>query len=396
MWATVIDSLLLGAAAVLLIPVTTVAIQVACSFFAQRTTSSGLLGDRASAAIIIPAHNESTAIQRTLTSVNKQMKAGDRLVVVADNCTDDTAEVARSLGAAVVERKDPSKNGKAYAIEAGIKFLGATGERSVVVFVDADCILGLGTLDRLVQTCSVEDAPIQGRDVVNSAGRGDIRQRISTFAWRVKNEVRPLGNRALGLPCLLMGTGMAVPYHILQRIDLATDHITEDIALSVHCALLDRAPLYCPEAIVSSEFAPSQSGRDAQKSRWVHGHLATIAEFVPVLVNEGARRCQPVLWAIAADLMVPPLGLLGAGTLGLNALTILWWFAGGGWPPLLLAALVLLLSILTLGIAWVRSGRDLIALSEFAALPSYVMKQLLIGKQFFAGQRSGWIRSERK
>lgn len=395
MWATLIDFLLLGAAAALLVPVIAVALQVACSLIPHRPTSR-LSPGRESAAIIIPAHNESTAIQRTITSVNKQIKGGDRIIVVADNCADDTAEVARSLGAEVVERKDPSKNGKAYAIEAGIKFLGSTGERSVVVFVDADCILGPRAVDRLVHACSVEDTPIQGRDVINRSGGGDIRQRISTFAWRVKNEVRPLGNRALGLPCLLMGTGMAVPYHILQRLDLATDHITEDIALSVNCALLGRPPLYCPEAVVSSEFASSQSGRDAQKSRWVHGHLATIAEFVPILVNEGARRWQPVLWAIAADLMVPPLGLLGAGTLGLNVLTILWWIAGGDWLPLLLAAIALLVSVLTLGIAWFRSGRDLIAPSELAALPSYVMKQLAISKQFFVGHRSGWIRSERE
>lgn len=395
MWTTIIDFLLLGAAAALLIPVITIALQVVCSFVPHCPTRRSSRA-RESAAIIIPAHNESTAIEQTLASVKAQMRPGDRLIVVADNCTDDTADVARSLGAAVVERKDPSKNGKAYALEAGMRFLWATGERSVVVFVDADCILGGRALDKLVRACSFEDAPIQGRDVMNRAGRGDIRQRISTFAWRVKNEVRPLGYRALGLPCLLMGTGMAMPSHILRRINLATDHITEDITLGVRCALLGRAPLYCPEAIISSEFAPSDTGRDAQKSRWIHGHLATILEFVPVLVKEGARRRQPVLWAIAADLMVPPLGLLGAGTLGLNVLTILWWFAGGGWAPILLAAIVLLLSILTLAIAWVRSGRDLIALSEFAALPLYVMRQLVIGKQFFTGHRSGWIRSERK
>ena len=395
MLATLIDVLLLATAALMLISVTTLALQIACSLIPSRRDGRSL-HPRPSTAIIIPAHNESLMIQPTLASVRAQMSAGDRLIVVADNCTDDTADVSRSLGAEVTERNDASRIGKAYALDAGLKFLLATGERSVVVFIDADCILGVGALDTLVQVCTEEAAPVQSRYLMTTLGLDGIRQRMSAFAWRVHNDVRPSGYHALGLPCMLTGSGMAFPIHVLKRLDLATGHITEDTVLAVRCALLGHTPVYCREAIIASQFAPSAAGRKAQTTRWVHGHLAAIGEFVPALLREGARRRDPMLWAMAADLAVPPLGLLGAGIVGLNALTILWWLVTSSWVPASLAAAALLLGILALGIAWLQSGRDLIAWTEFAAIFPYALKQLEIAGQFLAGRRSGLLYSERK
>jgi cellulose synthase/poly-beta-1,6-N-acetylglucosamine synthase-like glycosyltransferase len=395
MLATSLNMLLLAAAILMLIPVTTLALQIACSIIPIRR-ERGSSHPRPSTAIIIPAHNESATIQETLASVRKQMNASDRLIVVADNCVDDTADVSCSLGAEVIERNDISKIGKAYALNAGLRFLLATGERSVVVFIDADCILGAGALDKLVQACTAEHTPVQARYRMMVSGRDEIAQRISAFAYRVNAEVRPSGYHALGLPCFLMGTGMALPMHVLKRLDLTTGHITEDIVLTVRCAFLGRTPVYCPEAIVVSKFAPSDAGRKVQKTRWVHGHLAAIFEFVPALIREGVRHRDPMLWAMAADLLVPPLGLLGASVVGLNAVTILWWFVTSSWAPVFLTAVALLLSILSLGIAWLRAGRDLIALSEFAAIFPHISKQLEIAAQYIAGRRSEWVRSERE
>src|SRR5262249_30591342 len=67
-------------------------------------------------AVLVPAHNESRALLPTLADINAQLRAADRLVVVADNCTDDTAAVAGAAGADVVERLDLVKHGKGYAL----------------------------------------------------------------------------------------------------------------------------------------------------------------------------------------------------------------------------------------------------------------------------------------
>ena len=96
----------------------------------------------------MPAHNESAAIAATLEDIKAQLRAGDRLLVVADNCTDDTAAVARLSGAEVVERQDSERIGKGYALDWGLRHLDKDPP-DVVVMIDADCRLAEGAIDRL-------------------------------------------------------------------------------------------------------------------------------------------------------------------------------------------------------------------------------------------------------
>ena len=67
-------------------------------------------------AVIIPAHNEARGIVPTIEDIKPQLRFGDRLIVVADNCTDDTAAVASSAGAEVISRDDLTQIGKGYAL----------------------------------------------------------------------------------------------------------------------------------------------------------------------------------------------------------------------------------------------------------------------------------------
>jgi cellulose synthase/poly-beta-1,6-N-acetylglucosamine synthase-like glycosyltransferase len=105
---------------------------------------------RLTCAVLIPAHNEETGIGPTLSSILPQLGAGDRVLVVADNCTDATAAVARASGAEVVERTDATRRGKGYALDFGVRTL-EKAPPAVVVIVDADCTLESGSLDRLVR-----------------------------------------------------------------------------------------------------------------------------------------------------------------------------------------------------------------------------------------------------
>src|SRR5262249_21997555 len=70
--------------------------------------------------VLIPAHDEAKVLSRTLAGVLPELAAGDRVLVVADNCTDDTAAIARAAGAEVLERDDPRHRGKGFALDAGI------------------------------------------------------------------------------------------------------------------------------------------------------------------------------------------------------------------------------------------------------------------------------------
>ena len=157
----------------------------------------------------------------TLDDVKKQLQRGDRLLVVADNCTDDTTAVARAAGVEVTERHDLARIGKGYALEWGIRQL-RTDPPETVIIIDADCRLLNDTLNRLASLSAATKQPVQSLYLMSAPDASSIDYKVAMFAFRVKNWVRPLGLRALHLPCQLMGTGMAFPWAVISTADLAT------------------------------------------------------------------------------------------------------------------------------------------------------------------------------
>ena len=233
-------------------------------------------------AVLVPAHNESSNLLSTLADIKAQLHAGDRLLVVADNCSDDTAAVATAAGAEVIERHDPNRFGKGYALDWGIRHLGMDPPEIVIMF-DADCRLGPSAIDRLAATCIMTRGPAQAFSLMIPPEGASPNLRISEFAWRVKNWVRPFGLRALGLPCPLFGSGMAFPWNLIHSVNLASGHIVEDLKLGLDFALTGFAPVFCPSARVVSYFPFSISGIESQRLRWEQGHINMIPTYAPRL-----------------------------------------------------------------------------------------------------------------
>jgi len=84
----------------------------------------------------------------------------------------------------------------------------------------------------------------------------------------IKNHVRPLGCHRLGLPCALMGSGMAFPWSIIGDMTLSSGHLVEDILLGIELTRKRAAPLFCPEAMVTSDFPATAKGISSQRTRW--------------------------------------------------------------------------------------------------------------------------------
>ncbi|MGK7940199.1 MAG: glycosyltransferase family 2 protein [Crocosphaera sp.] len=101
---------------------------------------------RLSATILIPAHNEAEVIAQSLDSLCPQLMSCDRIVVIADNCSDQTSEIVRKKGITVIERDNTEQRGKGYAIDYGIKYL-SNHPPDIVVILDADCFMEAETLD---------------------------------------------------------------------------------------------------------------------------------------------------------------------------------------------------------------------------------------------------------
>src|SRR5580765_639706 len=143
-------------------------------------------------AVLVPAHNESSGLLPTLADSKSQLRMADRLIVVADNCSDDTGSVAAAAGAEVVERKDAARRGKGYALACGLDYLKAD-RPDIVIVVDADCRLGKQAIDHLARACVTTNGPVQALDLMISQSGSSLNFKVSEFAWRVKNQLRPLG-----------------------------------------------------------------------------------------------------------------------------------------------------------------------------------------------------------
>ena len=122
---TLVSCLLVIVAGLLAISVTVFFLEIvaATSLSRWRRPYRTDVGVRPPVAVLVPAHNESSGLLPTLANIQSQLLPGDRLLVVADNCSDDTAALARAAGAEVVERNDPTRRGKGYALDWGVQHL---------------------------------------------------------------------------------------------------------------------------------------------------------------------------------------------------------------------------------------------------------------------------------
>jgi glycosyltransferase involved in cell wall biosynthesis len=387
--ATFAVVLLLAASALAALPVLVLAVELALARPRMPPRREGADGDRAGirVAVLIPAHNEGSGISATLRSLRPQLRSGDRLLVVADNCGDDTAQVASSEGAEVVERSDTVNRGKGYALDFGVRYLAADPPR-VLIIVDADCIVHPGSVDALALRCVAHNRPLQSLNLMKAAG-DSLRLRWAEFAWRIMNHARPDGMSRLGGPCPLKGTGMAFPWPQIHGAPLASGHLAEDMVLGVELALAGHAAAFEPHALVTSEFPTTDDAARVQRTRWEHGHLATLLRHGPRLVAAGLRRRNADCVLLGLDLMVPPLSLLLMLQVALLVLGLL-----AGVP--LVSATALALMLISIVWAWWRFGRDLIAGRELLAAPWYLLAKLPIYLRFALRRQSQWVRTRRE
>ena len=393
---TFVFLLLVFAAGLLSIPVTVFFIEIVLGVAVRPAIPSPANLPRGRVATIVPAYNESRGLLATLTDIQRQLLAGDRLIVVADNCTDDTAALASAAGAEVVERHDPEKRGKAYALDFGLRYLDANPP-DIVIIVDADCRVANNTLYNLAITCASTRRPAQGLYLMTAPDESRLNYQVAVFAWRVKNWLRPLGLDAMGLPCQMMGTGMAFPWDIIRSADLANDSIVEDLKLGLDLTVAGHPPLFCPSACVSSQFASSAAGVGIQRTRWEQGHIVTILSAVPRLLAGAISQRNWKLLALTLDLAVPPLSLLAMLLIGMFGVSLLATVLGFSPAALIVSTANLLLFTIAGMLAWLKCGRDVLPPVAIWSLVPYALGKVgLYRRIFFNRTVKQWIRTDRK
>lgn len=353
-------------------------------------------------AVLVPAHNEAAGILVTLRAIQRQLTPADRLIVVADNCSDDTAALARAAGdVIVVERDDPQLRGKAHALAFGLRWL-ARQPAAIIICIDADCTLGAQAVDRLAQRCLASQRPAQAcylmhacapvtKVVPDASNPYDAQRQASAFAWRIKNCLRALGRERLGMACQLTGSGMALPWQPLDSVEL-TNHLAEDLALGLALAARGHAPVYCHEATIHSHFANNEEGARIQRTRWEHGHLHLLSHYAPRHLFGAIRRRDWRYASLSLDLCIPPLSLLLMLTAVASLGPLLAWQATGDALPWLLLLLPPAALPLSLAATWAVHGRDLLPARQLLAGIAYVCGKLPL---YLRRRQRDWVGTRR-
>jgi hypothetical protein len=345
--------------------------------------------------VLIPAHNEEAGLADTLTSLLAGGHANIKLLVVADNCTDGTADIARGMGVEVLVRHNPELRGKGYALQFGLDHL-SLNPPDVVLVVDADCSAAAAQLGHLAADCLAQQVPVQSVYLMHARPESTVSAKISEFAWLVKTYVRPLGWSSLMGGCQLLGSGMAFPWHVLATRDLASGHLVEDLKLTVELAK-DRVPVqFCPSVRIDSFFPTAVQSREVQSSRWEHGHIGMIIHEFPKLMWHALRHGNKQTLAVGLDTLVPPLSLL---------VLIVCTMMGTGWALALLtdipawyakwATLLVAMIGIAVVLAWSRWARDILTAREFWQIPGFVLSKVGIYRRFVTKRETDWKRADR-
>ena len=337
-------------------------------------------------AVIVPAHDEELLIERTIGSLVASGLSADVVYVVADNCSDTTADRARAIGASVLERSNPLERGKSYALQFGLahlRSLQVTPE--AVAIVDADSDVSSGFFD------AVGRRIVSGADIVQchyKAGDGSTPvTRLRRLALSLVHWSRPLGAARLGLPTTLKGNGMAFRWDVIKD-GFPGGGITEDAAATLEFARSGQVVEFEPNATVTGLMASSYKEAAVQDLRWEGGRLAMTRQSLALALNL-ALRGRFRASAACLELASPPLtivGLLSAGGLSLA-------IAGVGSAALAVIAACSVGTYVIVGLAAARvPSTDLFALMH---APRFVIHKLSVYVRLTRGQPKSWQRTSR-
>ena len=242
---------------------------------------------------IIPAHNEEAVIGNLIESLKNQNynKELYDIYVIADNCTDNTARVARELGAIVYERYDENKKTKGYALDWFLQQkIKEDAPYDAICIFDADNIVDKNFIKAMnKKLCQGEDV-VQGyRDIKNPTDNW-ITSGYALFYW-TNHRFYHLARYNLGLSPMLNGTGFMVNFNIIKENNgWKTVTLTEDIEFSLQRILKGKKLGWATDAIVYDEQPTGFKQSWSQRSRWTVGHMQCIKEYTGKLAESAKEK----------------------------------------------------------------------------------------------------------
>ncbi len=373
----------------------------ACGYLAWLTARSGRRKAPTPAMttnfdIVVPAHNESAGITATVESLLAIQYPTDRrrVIVVADNCTDDTAQRARAAGATVLERQHATERGKGYALAFAYSKSLDDAFADVVVVVDADSSVSPNLLSAFSSRFASGAQVLQAEYGVRNAN-ASWRTRLMVIALTMFHTVRSLGRERMSLSCGLRGNGMAFASGVLRQVPPNAYSVVEDVEYGIALGLAGIRVAYVAEAHVLGDMPTSSRASRVQRARWEGGRVALLRAHAPSLLSASRRAGGRIPLDLLLDLLVPPLTTLAAliiAGLGASLCTRLLGITGALPLILWLASLALLAVYVIRGM--VLSGTGLRAVRDMLWLPVFMIWKLaaVLSPKGRAGE---WVRTPR-
>jgi 1,2-diacylglycerol 3-beta-glucosyltransferase len=344
--------------------------------------------------VIVPAHNEESVIAAAVASLKSIEWPQDqfRVVVVADNCTDATVEIAAAAGAHVMQRRDLENRGKGYALDFAFKASRAREWADAVVVVDADAQVSSNILEAFARRIERGDHAVQAHYGVSNTD-ASWRTRLLSIAKAAFHIVRSRGRERLRLSCGIRGNGWCVTHALLEQVPYRAFSLTEDLEYGIALGMAGFRVAYADEAHSDAEMVSGEKDSRKQRQRWEHGRFQLMrSKTLPLLQQVLVTRSRVCL-DLALDLLVLPLSYVALNVVAFLVLAVVaagqvsaaWaWLAVG-------CCLVLALHILR---GWQLSGAGIRGLLDLGRAPFFLIWKLMV--MLGARESKEWVRTKRE
>jgi 1,2-diacylglycerol 3-beta-glucosyltransferase len=351
-------------------------------------------GDTRRFAILVPAHNEQALIGRLLDNLQRLDYPASKfdVWVVADNCDDATASIARSRGARVLERFDTDDQAKGFALRWLLEQLALRGLRfDAYVVLDADSVVAPNFLRSMAAHLDAGRQVIQAYYSVLNAYESPLAS-LRYAALAAVHYLRPMGRAALGLSVGLKGNGMCFAAPVLERFPWLWFTLAEDVEF--HLALV-RAGVrvdFAPDTWVLADMPVTLAQAASQNTRWERGRLELLKRAVPELFAIAVRRRSLLAFDAAMEQVIPPQSVplaFSALCLGLGVVLNLPTAAALGGLSLLGQSIYLIAAL-----ALVRA--PLRVYSALAYAPVYLVWKIgIYARALILPKSKRWVRTAR-
>ena len=255
-----------------------------CSFI--KVKDKPLLEDKENKfMLIIPAHNEESVVVNLIESLKKldYSKEAYDIYVIADNCTDNTAKVAKEAGAIVYERHDEAHKTKGYALQWFLdQKIKEDAPYDAFCIFDADNIVDVNFLKVMnKKLCQGEDV-VQGYKDIKNPSDTWVSAGYAIFYWTM-HRFYHLARYNIGLSPLMNGTGFMVKFDVIKPNGWDTKTLTEDIEFSLKRIIKGKKLGWARDAIVYDEQPVGFKQSWIQRERWTVGHMQCLKEYTKPL-----------------------------------------------------------------------------------------------------------------